>query len=174
MALGGGVEGLVSTAEAHPAVLLLDRHGRSLLRLARRLSLCQADAEDALQRATLILLTKGPAYPPNRLAAWMRVVTSREALAVRRERQRDLAGELREAWLGEMPCAAERFDRRERSLERMRLLAGLKPDERRALVLRGHGYSYREISELTGWTYTKVNRCLAEGRARLRALGALR
>ena len=26
------------------------------------------------------------------------------------------------------------------------------------------GYSYAEIQELTGWTYTKVNRCMAEGR----------
>jgi DNA-directed RNA polymerase specialized sigma24 family protein len=33
------------------------------------------------------------------------------------------------------------------------------------------GYSYREITEMTGWTFTKVNRCSAEGRARLRELG---
>jgi hypothetical protein len=33
-----------------------------------------------------------------------------------------------------------------------------------------HGYSYAEICELCGWTYTKVNRSLAEGRARLRGL----
>jgi DNA-directed RNA polymerase specialized sigma24 family protein len=30
------------------------------------------------------------------------------------------------------------------------------------------GYSYREIAERQGWTYTKVNRCVAEGRAALR------
>lgn len=49
------------------------------------------------------------------------------------------------------------------------LLARLKPDERAALLLLGLGYSYREIGELRGWTHTKVNRCLAEGRATLRA-----
>ena len=49
------------------------------------------------------------------------------------------------------------------------MLARLKPDERAALLLLGLGYSYREIGELRGWTYTKVNRCLAEGRAALRA-----
>ena len=27
------------------------------------------------------------------------------------------------------------------------------------MLLRAEGYSYREICELTGWTYTKVNRC---------------
>jgi DNA-directed RNA polymerase specialized sigma24 family protein len=30
------------------------------------------------------------------------------------------------------------------------------------------GLSYAEIGELCGWTYTKVNRCLAEGRVALR------
>ncbi len=40
----------------------------------------------------------------------------------------------------------------------------LKPQEVRALVLRAEGYSYKQIQELTGWTYTKVNRCLTEGR----------
>ena len=49
-------------------------------------------------------------------------------------------------------------------------LAKLKPSERRALSLLALGYSYREICEQTGWSYTKVNRCLAEGRAALREL----
>ena len=63
-------------------------------------------------------------------------------------------------------------ERREGCREQARRLTGLKPDERRALILKGEGYSYREICERTGWTYTKVNRCLAEGRARLRQSGA--
>ena len=52
--------------------------------------------------------------------------------------------------------------------EARRRLARLKPAEREALGLFALGYSYREICELTGWTYTRVNRCIAEGRARLR------
>ena len=43
-------------------------------------------------------------------------------------------------------------------------LGRLKPQEVRCLLLRAEGYSYREICAETGWTYTKVNRCLAEGR----------
>jgi hypothetical protein len=31
-------------------------------------------------------------------------------------------------------------------------------------LLRAEGYSYKQICEETGWTYTKVNRCLTEGR----------
>ena len=34
------------------------------------------------------------------------------------------------------------------------------------------GFSYREIMARQGWTYTKVNRCLSEGRAALRELAA--
>src|SRR5918998_1365661 len=37
----------------------------------------------------------------------------------------------------------------------------------RALLLRAEGYSYAEICEITGWSYTKVNRCLTEGRQAL-------
>jgi DNA-directed RNA polymerase specialized sigma24 family protein len=35
-------------------------------------------------------------------------------------------------------------------------------------ALLGLGYSYREIMQITGWTYTKVNRCIRDGRTRLR------
>ena len=47
------------------------------------------------------------------------------------------------------------------------MLAQLKTQEIRALQLKAEGYSYREICQLTGWTYTKVNRCLTEGRRAL-------
>jgi hypothetical protein len=34
--------------------------------------------------------------------------------------------------------------------------------------MRATSLSQKEIGELRGWTYTKVNRCLAEGRASFR------
>jgi DNA-directed RNA polymerase specialized sigma24 family protein len=49
-----------------------------------------------------------------------------------------------------------------------RRLAELKPDQQRALSLFALGHSYREITDITGWTYTKVNRSITEGRAQLR------
>jgi hypothetical protein len=52
-------------------------------------------------------------------------------------------------------------DRVARSAE---ALHGLKPQEVRALWLKALGHSYEQICEVTGWSYTKVNRCLAEGR----------
>jgi RNA polymerase sigma factor (sigma-70 family) len=149
-------------------------------RTARRLSLCADDAEDAFQRAVEILLTKAPARPPQALIAWMQIVTRREALAVRRARERLLA-----AWrdepddviarlLCDRPGPMEQAERRDRIAAAARALAALKPDERLAIALQAHGYSYAEICKLCGWTYTKVNRCLAEGRARLRELVASR
>ena len=62
----------------------------ALRRTARRYSLCADDAEDAYQRAVEILLTKPLPGDLRRLAAWMQVVTRREALAVRRSRERML------------------------------------------------------------------------------------
>ena len=89
-------------ARTRAAVALLGAHEVSLRRAARRVSICHDDADEALQRATLILLTKAPPHPPRRLAGWMHVVTRREALAVRRERERLLAAEVGEA----LPCCA--------------------------------------------------------------------
>jgi RNA polymerase sigma factor (sigma-70 family) len=145
-------------------------------RTARRVSLCADDAEDAFQRAVEILLTKAPERPPNALIPWMQVVTRREALAVRRARERLLAAwredgsEIFDVLLCERPGPMERAERRDRVAAVAQALAELKPDERLAIVLQAQGYSYAEIGELCRWTYTKVNRCLAEGRARLREL----
>jgi RNA polymerase sigma factor (sigma-70 family) len=151
----------------------------ALRRTARRYSLCADDADDAYQRAVEILLTKSPPADPQHLLAWMQVVTRREALAVRRSRERllgpgddDHADPLDRIVCDE-PGPQERLERREQLAAAARLLLELKPQERLALILQAHGYSYAEICQLCGWTYTKVNRCLTEGRARLRELGAI-
>jgi DNA-directed RNA polymerase specialized sigma24 family protein len=44
----------------------------------------------------------------------------------------------------------------------------LKPRERRDLLLLAGGHSYQQIAELTGSSYTAVNRRINEGRAHLR------
>jgi len=67
----------------------------------------------------------------------------------------------------------EQYERLEELRERAALLGLLKRDERIALVLLAAGYSYREIGERQGWTYTKVNRCIAEGRRRLGDLSSV-
>ena len=64
----------------------------------------------------------------------------------------------------------ERAERREAVARSREALQALKPQELRALSLLAEGYSYIEIGEITGFSQTKINRCLAEGRERFRSL----
>lgn len=160
---------------------LMLQHERTLRRTARRYSICADDAEDAYQRALEILLTKAPPIEGDALIRWMQTVTKREALGVRRQRVR-LVGSIPpavdepetydpfESVASETPEPDEKVARAERVHRSSEALRALKPQEVRALILKAEGYSYREIQEITGWTYTKVNRCMAEGRKRF--LGA--
>jgi RNA polymerase sigma factor (sigma-70 family) len=164
----GRANGRPSRLEVEPAALaLLTRHGAQILSTARRYSATPEDAEDAYQRAFEILLTKAPSTSEDDLVPWLKTVVKHEAFAIRRQRERS-APVSDDGELAEPPAAgAPTHDRAER-FERLRLgaeaLHRLKPQEVRCLVLRAEGYSYNEICELTGWTYTKVNRCLTEGR----------
>jgi RNA polymerase sigma factor (sigma-70 family) len=156
-------------ARTRAAAALVAEHDAALRRTARRHSLCAADAEDAYQRALLVALRKAPDVDTAALARWMHVVTRREAWAVRRARERAIgSADVPRSLAGPGPEPAELAERRERVVLAARALATLKPAERRALALLAAGLSYAEIGELTGWSFTKVNRCLAEGRAALR------
>lgn len=157
------------------------RHEQALKRTARRYSLCDDDAEDALQRALEILLTKAPSEDPRELIRWTQTVVKHEALAVRRDRERILSGPAavtpepgREDWVALLPSEAdgppERAERHEVVARAREALRALKPQELRALSLLAEGYSYVEIGEITGFSQTKINRCLAEGRERFRKL----
>jgi RNA polymerase sigma factor (sigma-70 family) len=155
-------------AEIEPAALaLLQRHGATIMATARRFAATPEDAEDAYQRGVEILLTKAPTTAEDELVRWLRTVVKHEAWALRRQRQR-AAPVADDGHLPEPPSeVALTHDQAER-LDRLRIgaeaLKHLKPQEIRALVLRAEGYSYKQIQEITGWTYTKVNRCLTEGR----------
>jgi RNA polymerase sigma factor (sigma-70 family) len=157
------------------------RHEAALRRTARRYSICADDAEDALQRGLEILLTKAPTTDQRELIRWTQTVVKHEALAVRQERERILAGPAAapagsgvEDWLALIPAPAdgpaERLERQEAVARSREALQELKPQELRALGLLAEGYSYAEIGEITGYSRTKINRCLAEGRERFRSL----
>jgi RNA polymerase sigma factor (sigma-70 family) len=157
-----------SRGEVDPAALrLLERHGGAILATARRYSTSPEDAEDAYQRALEILLTKAPTTAEDELVPWLKTVVKHEAFAIRRARERAAPvsgdGELAERTGSEAATheAAERYERLRLGAEAM---GRLKPQEIRALLLKAEGYSYKEICSITGWTYTKVNRCLTEGR----------
>jgi RNA polymerase sigma factor (sigma-70 family) len=171
------VQGGIATAgRKRAAVELIAREDAELRRTARRFSLCEDDAEDAYQRSLEILLTKAPNDRPQELIRWMKTVVKHEALAIRRYRERLLGvGEdemgdpiARLATTGAGP--GEHTERREQIARSREALQTLKPAELRALTLLAAGYSYAEIGEMTGFSQTKVNRCLAEGRERFRRL----
>ena len=149
------------------ALALLERHGAQILATARRYAVTPEDAEDAYQRAFEILLTKGPTTSEAELVPWLKTVVKHECFALRRQRERH-SPVTDDGHLGDRPTPpaithdqAERYERLSQGAEALRQL---KPQEIRALRLKAEGYSYREICEITGWTYTKVNRCLTEGR----------
>ena len=146
---------------------VVKRDAASLLRLSRRHSLCADDAEDAYQRGLEIFIKHAPRLDPQRAPAWLRTVVKHEAMAVRRTRQRDLAGheidfDQLENDRGVSP--EERALGFEQVAQSAEALQRLKPQEVRALWLRAQGNSYDEIQAETGWSRTKVNRCLYEGR----------
>ncbi len=178
---GGGDRQLADAARKRVAVEMVAKHERTLRRTARRYSICTEDAEDAFQRALEILLLKSPPGEARELIRWMQTVTKHEALAVRRARERGLtpaplAAIDNDDWLelfpSQAPGPAERVERRESIARSREALQALKPAELRALTLLAEGYSYVEIGEITGFSRTKVNRCLAEGREAYRSLTA--
>jgi RNA polymerase sigma factor (sigma-70 family) len=156
---------------------LVQEHAAELLRFARRFSHCPDDAHDAYQRAVEILVRRMRVDPPAQPLSWMRTVLRHEALAVRGER---------EQLVGRVEIDLDRHEDRavadpaeyvvghERLRHTAEALRRLKPQEVTALVLRAEGLSYREFCTRTGWTYTKTNRCVTEGRrALLERLGAI-
>jgi RNA polymerase sigma factor (sigma-70 family) len=172
-----GMQGVGTTAGRKRAAIELVAHEDAELRqTARRYSICEDDAEDAYQRALEILLVKAPSDRPRELVRWMKTVVKHEALAIRRNRERLLG--LCEDEVGDpiaripAPVAGpgERTERREQVARSREALRALKPAELRALTLLAAGYSYAEIGAATGFSQTKVNRCLAEGRERFRRL----
>jgi RNA polymerase sigma factor (sigma-70 family) len=167
-----------AAARKRAAVETYAHNETALRRTARRYSLCDDDADDALQRALEILLRKAPSTDSRELVKWTQTVVKHEALAVRGERERILSSPLppgEEAdWVSLLPAAAdgppEKAERREAVARSREALQALKPQELRALTLLAEGYSYAEIGEITSWSHTKINRCLAEGRERFRSL----
>jgi len=148
---------------------MVHRHGDALLRVARRHSLCADDAHDALQRGLEIYLRRLDRVDPATELAWLKVVVKHEAMAVRRARADSVTGEEVDfdAHIADgQRSVEERAESGERAGRSAEALRRLKHDEALALMLKAEGLSYQEIGQRFGWTYTKVNRCITEGRRR--------
>lgn len=152
---------------------VVSEHGRTLLQVARQSSLCEDDALDAYQRGLEIFVRRVATVDPTTEVAWLKVVIRHEAMAIRRTRSHLVASDELDldafAPAGESSIEEElaRSERVQRSAEALR---GLKPDEATALIMKAHGLSYAEIGARNGWTYTKVNRAITEGRRRFMSI----
>jgi RNA polymerase sigma factor (sigma-70 family) len=155
-----------------------------LLRIARANISNLDDAEEAVQDAFIAFIRKFDPDGEAPALAWLTLVLKRECWArARSAHVQRSAGQERNPDLDELGFTLDDFEHpgaspegaaelAERVAETRQYLAQLKPQERRAISLKALGYSYKEIGQITGWTFTKINRCIAEGNARLRQLGA--
>jgi RNA polymerase sigma factor (sigma-70 family) len=165
---------------------LLERalvEGRKALRSqATRHTPQSVDADDALQEACLQFLRYYDGPPGETALRWLMLCVKHRGWEIgRRQRARDSFEVITttdahdpERPLLRLPCErpdpAEWAQRSERVCAFFAALTRLKPDQRTALLLLGLGYSYAEIGARQSWSPTKVNRCLVEGRAALRAI----
>jgi RNA polymerase sigma factor (sigma-70 family) len=161
------------TARGLAAQIYSERRS-SLLAVARRNTGREADAEEALHDAFAAFIEHyDPAggAPP---LAWFTLTLKRRCWRISAERRVAVPVEVVDE--GEEPGLERVAARGEPGPEERvidlddarRRLRSLKADQRDALGLQALGCSYREIGERRGWTYTKVNRSIAEGRAALR------
>lgn len=170
-------------SEVRELAARLYREKRShLLRIARCNTGSAAVAEEALQEAFISFLRSfdpGSGAPP---LAWLTITLKRECWARQRgERLDRRVGQERRRGDDELGALLESVPAPGHSLEdriaardhARRQLARLKPDERTSLGLLAAGFSYKEIAARRGWTYTKTNRCVSEGRGRLQTASAV-
>jgi RNA polymerase sigma factor (sigma-70 family) len=158
------------------ALELVRRYGGDIMATARRYSASREDAEVAYQRGLEILLTKAPSTSADVLVPWLKTVVKHEAYSLHRQRERAgqatapelLAGAASAArsagGAGDPASPHEQAERLERLQIGAEALGRLKPQEIRCMLLLAEGHSYKQICEITGFSYTKVNRCLTEGR----------
>jgi RNA polymerase sigma factor (sigma-70 family) len=166
-----------SQAQRDFAERLFREHGGRLRSIARRNSMNSDDAEEALQRTMLAALRADPEMPGNPIA-WATTVVKREAWAIGRQLRtrriqqpspgREELPDPLDQVESQSPRPQEAAERAEHVRAFRQAFDSLKPQEREVLLLVGSGLSYQEIEEEMGYTFTKINRCVAEGRAALR------
>lgn len=167
----------------HAAVLLdrlLREHGSELRRQTRAHSDNPVDAEEALGDACVRFLRCFDGADEEHARRWMLLEVKRCAWAIPRARKR------RQAILGEIAIVqvedeiavadqrwhpAKRLDDA-RALED--LLSAFTPGERRVAILFALGYSYGEIAEICGWSWSSVKHSLERTRRRSRLLAEKR
>lgn len=155
------------TSRGDEGELFARLHGPLVSKLAGALGGDRHLAEEAATLAWLILLRHQP-HRSETLGGWLYVTGLHEAWRIRRLHRRQ--DSLLEEYVPDLVGAGR--DPVEVLCERdqLQLLDRLAAAQRLTLGLFARGHSYREICELTGRSYTWVNRHITEGRRRLHEL----
>jgi RNA polymerase sigma factor (sigma-70 family) len=155
---------------------LLRSRGELLRHQARRHSVIEADADDALADACISFLRFYEGDDGRDALRFMLTVVKHAAWGIARRRRTGEERELEAARThGALPqvdaIATEGLDGHLAERDALRdLLSRIGPEERAALLLSALGYSHHEIGELYGWTPRMVRRRITAGRTRLLAL----
>jgi len=157
---------------------LFRRHVEKLYRQAARiLGADDADVEDVVQQAFLAALAGGANFDGrSSVVTWLFGITTRRALDAARSRWR------RQGWnrvahgFGLIPQVTPRPDHGvELRAEAEAILAGLVPDLRLVFLLHDvEGYTFAEISGMTGVGISSLHARLASARKKLDRLAAER
>jgi RNA polymerase sigma factor (sigma-70 family) len=133
-------------------------------------------AEDALQDAALIALTKGPDVPLKEARRWFNTVLRRECWKLgRRARERrerpmsTVAGRPEHGGIDSFPGRRSAAERAELQ-EELAPLAALPARQRQTLLESAAGFTYEEICARRGYSARQVERYLLNGRRRARRL----
>jgi RNA polymerase sigma factor (sigma-70 family) len=157
---------------------LFEEHNDHLLRIVRGLVVApEALIEDACSMAWEMFMRRQPERGP-KLIGWLRVVAVREAWRLSRIQRRNpgledavdpdtIDAPLGETWEAVIPGSAD-TERRLEAERALRVLAALPEKQRRYHALHVGGFRYDEIVEVTGATYTNVNKHLTRARASVR------
>jgi len=133
---------------------LFAARGREMIRRARRVLGSEADAEDAVQEAMLVLLRAPHALAAvERLGSWLYTVVRRRCVDIVRadvrRRETEAASRLEDLFDADDPFAL--MERAEVAEEVARAIDALSADLRQAFVENAlEGRTFREISEETG------------------------
>jgi DNA-directed RNA polymerase specialized sigma24 family protein len=147
----------------------------TLVTVTRRAAGTREAAEDAVQEALTIAFVNRARIRPETALGYIAVTARHEAGRLRRPpaRTESLDAPTRSGISRHELVADRRAVDHDAVLDALGALRELKREQARALAARMLGWRYLEIADAFGWTYTKTNRCVTEGRAAIRkALGA--
>jgi RNA polymerase sigma-70 factor (ECF subfamily) len=154
----------------------LEHHERALVAYTTRLLGDVEQARDVVQDTFLKLCRQDPAGLEGRLAEWLYTVARNRALDVMRKegRMSRLSEETAGIFHSREESPAERLEKRESAQLVLALIDSLPPNQREVVRLKfQHGFSYKEISRISGHSVSNVGFLLHVALRRIREQLAL-